>query len=630
MEFDHSTDTISPDDQTLITIGGALGLAAKVLNLDTTVANPAFVEGRVFYDNVEKAISYYNEVAGITLNLGREELIRVRNVSGTSIANGKVVYINGANSNLPTVALAQANAISTGLAVGVVTADIANNANGYVTYFGIVHNMDTSAFTAGATLYVSAASPGLLTATKPSAPNLAIPIAFCLVSSASVGQLAIIPAQNINGGFVNPMTSTGDIIYGGASGVATRLGIGSESKVMTVVGGVPAWATSTGGGSTLVIDTVTPTAASGGRWLNPDTGVESIAVPISGGWTWFAPTGSRGATGPQGDAGAAGAAGAAGTPGTNGTNPTIGGSDNSIQYNSSGVLAGAANALIENDTMRLNSVNPSASPATDGINIFSRKVGGRNMLAQVGPSGLDTAMQPSLARNKVSRWAAAGNGTVIVADGNAALTATGAATGANVATTNRHTWMKRLEYLVTTAATTAVAGFRAPALQWGRGNTSGSGGFHFVCQWGPATGVANTTHRCFVGMQSSTAAPTDVEPSTLTNMFGFGWNAADTNIQFMNNDASGAATKTDLGSSFPVPTVDRTKVYDIALFCAPNGTEIFYEINDLATGAQNTGSVTTDIPANTLLLAPRGWVSVGGASSVVGIALMNLYIETDY
>jgi len=45
------------------------------------------------------------------------------------------------------------------------------------------------------------------------------------------------------GGFANPMTTNGDIIYGGASGVPTRLGIASTGNVLTVTGGVPAYST---------------------------------------------------------------------------------------------------------------------------------------------------------------------------------------------------------------------------------------------------------------------------------------------------------------------------------------------------------------------------------------------------
>ena len=190
--------------------------------------------------------------------------------------------------------------------------------------------------------------------------------------------------------------------------------------------------------------------------------------------------------------------------------------------------------------------------------------------------------------------------------------------------------MKRLEYLQNTASATAVAGFRSPAVQFFRGASAGYGGFMMVCRWGPATGVATATSRAFVGMRNVTSAPTDVEPSSLTNILGMGWDAADTNIQFLHNDGSGTATKIDLGASFPVPTVDRTDAYELALFCAPNGSEVGYQVTDLTTSATATGSVSTDIPTSTTLMGPRGGISVGGTSSVVGIALMSLYIETDY
>lgn len=51
----------------------------------------------------------------------------------------------------------------------------------------------------------------------------------------------------IPGGFVNPMTSAGDIIYGGVSGVPTRLPIGAATYVLKVNAGgtAPEWGVST-------------------------------------------------------------------------------------------------------------------------------------------------------------------------------------------------------------------------------------------------------------------------------------------------------------------------------------------------------------------------------------------------
>lgn len=42
------------------------------------------------------------------------------------------------------------------------------------------------------------------------------------------------------------------------------------------------------------------------------------------------------------------------------------------------------------------------------------------------------------------------------------------------------------------------------------------------------------------------------------------------------------------------------------------------------------GTVDTNLPANTTMLGPRGWCSVGGTSSAIGFGLCKLYIESDY
>jgi hypothetical protein len=44
------------------------------------------------------------------------------------------------------------------------------------------------------------------------------------------------------GGLDNPMTTAGDLIYGGASGTATRLAAGTEGYVLTMGATNPAWA----------------------------------------------------------------------------------------------------------------------------------------------------------------------------------------------------------------------------------------------------------------------------------------------------------------------------------------------------------------------------------------------------
>ena len=47
----------------------------------------------------------------------------------------------------------------------------------------------------------------------------------------------------------NPMDDAGQIIYGGASGVPTKLAVGTDDQVLTLASGVPTWADAAGGSS---------------------------------------------------------------------------------------------------------------------------------------------------------------------------------------------------------------------------------------------------------------------------------------------------------------------------------------------------------------------------------------------
>lgn len=289
-------------------------------------------------------------------------------------------------------------------------------------------------------------------------------------------------------------------------------------------------------------------------------------------------------------------------------------------------------AVVENIDTSVNLPSlGTAAPATPaaGVNEFARSLAGRQLPAFVGPSGLDSALQPLLARNKVCWFSPMAGAATLTGINGFALTATGTATAKTPASTNIHTQSAGVDFLVTTAATTAVAGFRSSVAQFWRGNAAGLGGFTFVCRWAPATGASTSTSRAFAGLVASTSAPTDVEPSSLTSMVGMGYDAADTNLQIFTNDASGTATKTDLGASFPVSTTDRSKVYELALFAAPNGSTIQYEVTDVGTGAKATGTLSTDLPPSTTFLCPKGYCSAGGTSSVIGFTLFTLYVETE-
>lgn len=162
------------------------------IDFDATVANPAYEEGRVFYDDTAKALSYYNDVDGVTVNMGQEELVRVFNNTGATILNGQLCYISGASNEFPDVTLAKADSIITSAAtIGMATADIPDQKHGYITTSGLVHDVDTSGYTAGETLYLSDSVAGGYTNVAPLQPSYAIVIGYVTSINATTGVIYV-------------------------------------------------------------------------------------------------------------------------------------------------------------------------------------------------------------------------------------------------------------------------------------------------------------------------------------------------------------------------------------------------------------------------------------------------------
>lgn len=178
---------------TFSTAGGAQILASQdYIQLDAAAAAPSYAEGRVFYDNTEHTLAYFNDATGVTVNVAQEQLVRVRNSTGSTLTDGQIVYINGATGNRPTVALAKADAEATSEGtIGVVTDAIANGADGYITTSGIVRNLNTSAVAEGTTLYLSAATAGAWTTTAPLAPQHAVRVGYVTRQHATQGSIFV-------------------------------------------------------------------------------------------------------------------------------------------------------------------------------------------------------------------------------------------------------------------------------------------------------------------------------------------------------------------------------------------------------------------------------------------------------
>lgn len=306
-----------------------------------------------------------------------------------------------------------------------------------------------------------------------------------------------------------------------------------------------------------------------------------------------------------------------------------GGATGEVQFNSGGTFAGATDVEIEGGQLRLPSIATPALPASGGMKFFATSRAGQPWPAFMSPtSGEVHPLQPLIANGNYALFMPA-VGTTVTNLGMSPATA-GTATGLNVGSGTRLSRMKRLSYRVTTASATAVASWRnnASQLTIGGGNVW-EGGFWGVMHGGPDTGVTNASHRFFMGL-GDTAAPTDVNPSAQLRIAGIGYDAADTQVQFMHNDGTGTATKIALGASFPKPNADGTFAYRMRLYSPPGTTQsLSYEVTNLGNGVTASGTVTTDLPSSADFLTPKLYTSVGGVSAVTGVMLGPIMFQTE-
>lgn len=126
--------------------------AINGLLFDVTPTVPAHTPGHVHWNASEGTLDVMGVTQGQILQLGHETYTTVRNTTGATIVNGRAVRITGASGQQPLGALDN----GLGTIIGVATHDIPNNSNGKVTTFGLVHDLDTSAFSDGAVVYSTA------------------------------------------------------------------------------------------------------------------------------------------------------------------------------------------------------------------------------------------------------------------------------------------------------------------------------------------------------------------------------------------------------------------------------------------------------------------------------------------
>lgn len=209
-----------------VTNGGALGTPSSgtVTNLTGTAS-----------------ININGTVGATTANTGAFTTVSASGVITSTVVTGTAPFTVAS-----TTQVANLNAATAGTAAGLsATLVVGSGGTGTATAptaGSVVYGASTSAqgYTAVGTsgqVLVSGAA-GSPTWTTNIAGNAANVTGTVAIANGGTGQTTAAAAFNA----LNPMTTTGDIIYEASPTTAARLGIGSTGQVLTVAGGLPSWA----------------------------------------------------------------------------------------------------------------------------------------------------------------------------------------------------------------------------------------------------------------------------------------------------------------------------------------------------------------------------------------------------
>jgi hypothetical protein len=133
--------------------------------------------------NDQSGTVHLGMTGNIEMPLGQAEAHMVRNTTGSQIAKGKVVYINGATGQRPTIALADADSEGASSGTFGVTAEaIDNNDTGFVFISGYIKGINTNTIAPGSALWLDTV-PGNFTTTKRVAPVHTVLVGYAVTQA---------------------------------------------------------------------------------------------------------------------------------------------------------------------------------------------------------------------------------------------------------------------------------------------------------------------------------------------------------------------------------------------------------------------------------------------------------------
>lgn len=278
--------------------------------------------------------------------------------------------------------------------------------------------------------------------------------------------------------------------------------------------------------------------------------------------------------------------------------------------------------------------NPSAP--SSGLRVFARNTSGRTLTKWIGPSGVDTWIQPALFGNNIMLFTPMSSTTVTGGFGTTWAKGSSAGTVSTITPASTTpaivSQMKRTRHANAVTTTNQVMGIISTASgmpAFWRGTSAGLGGFFFFTRFVVELWAADSC-RLFVGLTPGTAEVAASDTFT-NNSIGL-WHdtTMGANVLYM---ATKDGSTYNGGSAISSVNLGAAQGFDFYLYAKPYDTEIHYRLDDINAGTTLIdSSVNTNLPTDSTFLGPQVTISNGTANitaTTVAIGVNRIYIESD-
>ena len=313
-----------------------------------------------------------------------------------------------------------------------------------------------------------------------------------------------------------------------------------------------------------------------------------------------------------------------------------GGATTQVQYNNAGSFDGASQVTIDTTDENLillstNSTTAMTAPGSAGAKIWLNNRVGLDQPMFTPFLGVETPFQASFGNKLVGGYTVSGSANIF-AWGQLASSMSTVNPGNGGATITARTYdatnllpnYARYALLTLTSASsysetrTSIAGKGSVM-----GNNTYGGGSKLVHTFG--LGAYNAGERLFFGYTGSALTwSTNIDPSAQINTFGLAKDVGDSTFQWITNDGTGIATKTNTGV-----TPNTTNVYRLTVYVPPNATTIYMQLEVMTKSAITIylHSASSDIPAIGTLIYQRMYVN--NAATGAAVSIMMIQIEEE-